>query len=135
MAEANAALPAVASRVERLRQLRDEMRRLRELLDVLWQRLDAEESVLSTIGERQRAIDAAGEEFGRLVLEVEALGVILRDLDPGLVDFPSEVRGIPIYLCWRAGEPAITFWHGLGEGFAGRKPISGIDGLASPRPN
>ncbi len=133
--QANAALPAVAARVERLRFLRDEIRRCRELLDVLWQRLDAGESVLSAIGEQQRAIDGAGDEFGRLVLEVEALGAVLRDLDPGLVDFPAEVRGIPIYLCWRAGEARITFWHGLGEGFAGRKPILGIDDLTGSRPN
>jgi hypothetical protein len=135
VAEANAVLPVLAARIERLRFLRDEIRRCRELLDVLWQRLDAGESVLSAIGERQRAIDAAGDEFGRLVLEVEGLGVVLRDLDPGLVDFPAEVRGIPIYLCWRAGEPRITFWHGLGEGFAGRKPVTSIDDLSGPRPS
>jgi hypothetical protein len=45
------------------------------------------------------------------------------DLDAGLVDFPSEREGAPVYLCWQLGEAAVAFWHGIEEGFAGRKPI------------
>jgi len=135
LAEANAALPGLAARIGRLRELRDEIRRGREFLDILWQRLDSGESILSAIGERQSALDEFGEEFGRLVREIEGCGVILRDLDPGLVDFPSAVRGIPIFLCWRTGEPRIGFWHGRTEGFAGRKPIATIEDEAGPRVN
>jgi hypothetical protein len=135
LAEANAALPEVSSRVERLRSLRDEIRRARELLDILWQRLDAGDPVLATIGERQEILDALAQEFGTHVEAVDAMGVVLRDLDPGLVDFPAEVKGIPIFLCWRAGEAQVTFWHGQSEGFAGRKPISALRGLPGPRAN
>lgn len=127
IAEANAALLVLAPRVARLRELRDEVRRSRELLDVLWGRLDAGEPVLGAIGRRQAVLDELGGEFGVLVGEIEASGVVLRDLDPGLVDFPALVRGIPIYLCWRTGEPAVAFWHSPSEGFAGRKPIASID--------
>ena len=127
IAEANAALPVLARRVARLRELRDEIRRSRELLDVLWGRLDAGEPVLDAIGGRQAVLDELGDEFGVLVGEIEASGVVLRDLDPGLVDFPALVRGIRIYLCWRAGESAVAFWHSPSEGFAGRKPIASID--------
>jgi hypothetical protein len=126
IAEANAALPVLAARIARLRVLRDEIRRGREFLDVLWQRLDGGESVLGAIGDRQASLDALGQEFGAIAGEIEAAGVILRDLDPGLVDFPARVRGIPIYLCWRVGEDRVTFWHGLAEGFPGRKPIATI---------
>jgi hypothetical protein len=134
VAEANAALPALARRVTRLRELRDEIRRSRELLDVLWGRLEAGETVLDAIGRRQAVLDELSDEFGVLVGEVEASGVVLRDLDPGLVDFPALVRGVPIYLCWQAGEPAVAFWHSPSEGFAGRKPIASIDESGSRGP-
>ena len=55
--------------------------------------------------------------------EIEQHGCLLKDLDTGLVDFPCRVGDREVYLCWRLGEPAIQFWHGTEEGFAGRKPI------------
>jgi hypothetical protein len=133
--EANAALPEVAARLERLKALRDEIHRQRELLDVLWQRLDAGEAVLAALGARHDALEALASEFGGLVADLDATGVVLRDLDPGLVDFPAEVRGVPIFLCWRAGESGIGFWHGVSEGFAGRRPITSIEGPARSGPN
>ncbi len=63
----------------------------------------------------QRAKDA--------VAEIDAIGVMVKDLDIGLLDFPCEVEGRTILLCWKLGEKAITHWHGVDEGFAGRKPI------------
>lgn len=57
------------------------------------------------------------------IAEVEALGCLVKDLDLGLVDFPSLKEGREIYLCWRWGEEEVAFWHGLDEGFAGRKPL------------
>lgn len=55
--------------------------------------------------------------------EIDATGVQVKDLDIGLLDFPCEVDGRTILLCWKLGETAITHWHGISEGFAGRKPI------------
>lgn len=124
--EANAALTQLTPRIARLRTIRDEARRLRDLLEVLWQRLDNAEPVLSTIGEQQSALDALRAEFARLIDEIDAFGVILRDVDVGLVDFPARVRGMPIYLCWRVGEAQVAFWHGPTEGFGGRKSIAMI---------
>jgi hypothetical protein len=49
--------------------------------------------------------------------------VQVKDLGIGLLDFPCEVDGQKILLCWKLGEKAITHWHGIAEGFAGRKPI------------
>ena len=63
----------------------------------------------------QRAKDA--------VAEIDSIGVQVKDLDIGLLDFPCEVEGQIILLCWKLGEKAITHWHGTDEGFAGRKPI------------
>ena len=63
----------------------------------------------------QRAKDA--------LAEIDSIGVQVKDLDIGLLDFPCEVEGEIVLLCWKLGEPAITHWHGLQEGFKGRKPI------------
>lgn len=63
----------------------------------------------------QRAKDA--------IAEIDSIGVQVKDLDIGLLDFPCDVEGRKILLCWKLGEKAITHWHGTDEGFAGRKPI------------
>ena len=63
----------------------------------------------------QRAKDA--------LAEIDSIGVQVKDLDIGLLDFPCEVEGRKILLCWKLGEKSITHWHGVEEGFAGRKPI------------
>ena len=55
--------------------------------------------------------------------EIDATGVQVKDLDIGLLDFPCEVEGRTVLLCWKLGETGITHWHGTDEGFAGRKPI------------
>jgi hypothetical protein len=54
---------------------------------------------------------------------IQEFGCVVKDLDIGLVDFPTLFRGEEVYLCWRMGERAIGFWHGIHEGFAGRKQI------------
>jgi hypothetical protein len=63
----------------------------------------------------QRLKDALGE--------IDSIGVQVKDLSIGLLDFPCEVDGQTILLCWKLGEKAITHWHAMQEGFAGRKPI------------
>jgi hypothetical protein len=63
----------------------------------------------------QRAKDA--------VAEIDSIGVQVKDLDIGLLDFPCLVEGQIVLLCWKLGEKSITHWHGTQEGFAGRKPI------------
>ena len=63
----------------------------------------------------QRAKDA--------LAEIDSIGVQVKDIDIGLLDFPCPVEGQIILLCWKLGEKSITHWHGTQEGFAGRKPI------------
>ena len=57
------------------------------------------------------------------VEEIQKLGVLIKDLDIGLVDFPTLFRGNEVYICWKLGEDEIGYWHGVNEGFAGRKSI------------
>jgi hypothetical protein len=68
----------------------------------------------------QREAKALGEAVERL----ERLGVLIKDADRGLVDFPAlREDGEEVLLCWELGEAEIAYWHGLDEGFAGRKPL------------
>jgi len=67
-----------------------------------------------------------GEAFVELqhgIAEFDRRGIILRDLDTGLIDFPSIRDGQEIYLCWIDGEADIGFWHELDSGYAGRRPL------------
>jgi hypothetical protein len=54
---------------------------------------------------------------------LERLGVLVKDLDSGLVDFPALHEGEEVLLCWQVGEDEVAHWHGVDEGFAGRKPL------------
>jgi hypothetical protein len=54
---------------------------------------------------------------------IEEAGAMVKDLDIGLIDFLAQYRGQDVCLCWKLGEDRIGFWHGLEEGFRGRKPI------------
>ena len=57
------------------------------------------------------------------VERLEGLGVLVKDLDRGLIDFPALRRREEVLLCWQVGEDEVAYWHGLEEGFAGRKPL------------
>jgi hypothetical protein len=73
---------------------------------------------------RRKAERAKAEQRAKDALaEIDSIGVQVKDLDIGLLDFPCEVEGRVVLLCWKMGEPAITHWHGIEEGFAGRKLI------------
>ena len=73
--------------------------------------------------ERERAAVAA--EFQATLNAIEELGVLVKDVDTGLLDFPARhpVTGESVLLCWKLGENEIGFWHGEDEGFAGRKSL------------
>lgn len=57
------------------------------------------------------------------VSKILETGCLVKDVDEGLVDFPSLLNGEEVYLCWKLGERRIEYWHGIQEGFAGRKPL------------
>jgi hypothetical protein len=69
--------------------------------------------------ERERAVQRAKDA----VAEIHATGVLVKDIDIGLLDFPCKVEGEIVLLCWKLGEEKIGHWHSTEEGFAGRKPI------------
>ena len=73
--------------------------------------------------ELDEELEREAQAVVRAIEELEALGVLVKDLDRGLVDFPSLREGEEVLLCWQVGEDEIGFWHGVEEGFAGRKPL------------
>jgi hypothetical protein len=81
-------------------------------------------------GEAQQLRHLAGEITGA-VERVNAHGCLVKDVEAGLVDFYAMVDDEPAFLCWQFGERAVTHWHALDEGFAGRKPL---EGAAVPPP-
>lgn len=72
------------------------------------------------------------EHLVEIVNRIQETGVLVKDLDVGLVDFPSLLEGEEVYLCWKLGEDHIAYWHGVDEGFAGRKLID--DPATGPTP-
>lgn len=77
--------------------------------------------------ERRRQLEAeTGERRARvraLLEHVESLGVVVRDLEAGLVDFPTIREGEPAWLCWRLDDPDLAWWHTTREGYASRRPL------------
>lgn len=66
---------------------------------------------------------ALAHEIDGYQKELEELGIQLKDRRQGLVDFPSEMSGRKVLLCWRLGEPEVRFWHEEDAGYAGRQPL------------
>ena len=76
--------------------------------------------------------ETSGARLKELFEQIQSVGCLIKDLDVGLLDFPTLYKGEEVYLCWRLGETRIEFWHGVRDGFAGRKPIDD-DFMASHR--
>ena len=73
--------------------------------------------------EVQAQLDEEVAGIARCVARIHEVGALVKDLDEGLVDFPATRGGRDVLLCWRLGEDEVGFWHGLDEGFSGRKPL------------
>jgi hypothetical protein len=71
----------------------------------------------------QERIEAEAAEVVACVEALQALGLLVKDLDEGLVDFPALRGDEEVLLCWRLGEDEVAFWHSIEDGFAGRRPL------------
>jgi hypothetical protein len=124
-AEANEALPTVRPLVEEVVAHR------RALAEAAGKRAELGRVVAGNGGgvdtsdfatlDAEAAREAA--EIAGLVSRIQALGILVKDLDRGLIDFPALREGEEVLLCWELGEEQVEYWHGLEEGFAGRKPL------------
>jgi len=64
------------------------------------------------------------DQMQAAVTRIDALDIVLRDIETGLIDFPALVAGRQVWLCWRLGEDEVAWWHDLSSGFAARRPFS-----------
>jgi hypothetical protein len=71
----------------------------------------------------QESIDEEVAGIARCVTRIHDAGALVKDLDDGLVDFPARHGDEDVLLCWRLGEDEVAFWHGLEEGYSGRRPL------------
>lgn len=117
LTEANALLPRLRPLLLRLQEVqrnfadRDTLQRLRAA------------AAANGGGAAARDVLAGGDEIARITTELENLGVVVRDPATGLVDFPAERDGHPVFLCWRVEEDEVGHWHDRDSGYMGRQPL------------
>jgi hypothetical protein len=123
--QANEALAEVRPLTEELVEHRRALLELQALQASLNERIagnggNVEPRELQDVQER---LDEEVAGIARCVARIHELGGLVKDLDAGLVDFPARREGVEVLLCWRLGEDEVGYWHGLEEGFSGRKPL------------
>jgi hypothetical protein len=77
----------------------------------------------SELAELALAVERESEALAEAVRGIQELGAQVKDLDSGLIDFPARRGEEEVLLCWQLGEPEVAFWHGVDDGFAGRRPL------------
>ena len=124
-AEANSALTEVRPVAERLVAVRKRMRELERTQRDLVTAIGGNGGgyAAGDLNEAQTELVGLADAAVACVDKLDELGVQIKDLDTGLLDFPALRDGTEVELCWQVGEDAVEYWHGIGEGFAGRKPI------------
>jgi len=116
--EARATLPDLTRRLIRINDLVAEIRKIQQA-EVTILRGNGKGPLISAVG-------AQKEEAQRMIEEIAAEGIQIKDLQRGLVDFPHFLNGDEdheVFLCWLLGEDTIEHWHEIADGFAGRQPL------------
>lgn len=118
--DANKALPDVERRFKQLIFQKDHVVALQEEL----QKIIDRDSPYEEFFNKKQELNVEVTSLYRSIEQLESLGVIIKSVDEGLLDFPSKRFDEEVWLCWKVGEKAVKFWHKKNEGFAGRKPLS-----------
>jgi hypothetical protein len=123
--EANAALAEVRPLVERMVERRRAHVEALERQEELEGRIRGNGGGIppAELAERAAEVERLERELARAVDELDELGVQVKDLDVGLIDFPALRRGETVLLCWRLGEDEVAYWHTADGGLAGRRPL------------
>lgn len=123
--EAQAMVPWLQETFDAVEPLKRQMADAREQVRSIMNRMrsngggGAEEE----LEEATRSLHEAQEGMDRQAYAIIERGIVLRDLEQGILDFTSIRDGREVYLCWRAGEPAVSHWHEVDTGFADRRPL------------
>jgi hypothetical protein len=125
--EANRLLPTVTAAMTRLQAIDAEARRRQQeaaALAAIGRAPDGRPIMAADVRQAREAYEMLVRQ-GRTILEsIRGLGLEVRSIEYGLVDFPATLGGEEVWLCWRLGEARVAFYHGQGEGFAKRRPLS-----------
>lgn len=124
--QAEKVLPDVAAAIRQAIALKTEF----EEAETAWQNFSQRVTMLGGVQvdrtrllEQKQRRETAARDLEQALEKVHQFGCLVKDLDIGLIDFPTLFQGQEVYLCWKLGEDGIQFWHGVDEGFRGRKPI------------
>ena len=124
--QAQELLPKVENEVRQALVLKREHDRAEEELNKMMRQIAVAGGMLldrqAMLGHRARR-DATAGRLQEILEDIQQLGCQVKDLEIGLLDFPTLLDGEEVLLCWKLGESTIEFWHGTTEGFRGRKRI------------
>jgi hypothetical protein len=126
LSEAERLLPEIEELIREAVSLKTEYQEAEHALHSFSQRVAMQGGMVvdrSVVLEGRVQRDRKGERLKTVVERIQEYGCVIKDLDVGLVDFPTLFHGREVYLCWKMGEAGIRFWHGVDEGFSGRKQI------------
>ena len=121
--EANAMLPSVIKKFKNLVNMKNEVIRIQS-------ELESNPKYMSSFKDyvlKKQELNSTISNLYKAIEDIESIGVVIKSVDDGLLDFPSLMFNEEIWLCWKDGETEIKFWHGKDEGFNGRKPIATVD--------
>ena len=124
--EANSLVPWLERSFQRLNASMGRLEELRHRVDEIQReqrRLNGTFDRYNEVSQMQAELDEIGRDLQKIVDDIGALGIIIRDVSTGLIDFPHIRQGREVYLCWISGEESIEFWHETNRGFAHRQPL------------
>ncbi len=124
--EAQALVPVLESLLKRGIEAKHAAEQINDDLQKLTQRIFVSGGMhvdVAKVGRQRTEMEAYVQRAKDAVQEIDAIGVQVKDLDIGLLDFPCKVDDEVVLLCWKMGEAKITHWHTVESGFAGRQPL------------
>ena len=123
--EANGLLPRLEPLVRHLMEKRERLREHQTVVVKYRARAGGNGGAFlgGQFAQAKQEIERLAAELQEGIQEIESWGCVVKDLELGLVDFPARRGQEQVFLCWRLGESRIAYWHGLEEGFSGRKPL------------
>jgi len=124
---ANKALPEVRRLFSNILMYKKQAVALQEQVEMVVQ----SGSQFEQFVKKKQDLNAAVSNYYKAIEQLEATGVVIKDVEQGLLDFPSRRFDEEVWLCWKAGEAEIKFWHAKDEGFNGRKPLEST-GIIEP---
>ncbi len=133
--EAQNLLPVAESLLNRATEAKQAAQELEEGLSALMRRIFAQGGMqvdVASVQRRRTTVEALIQRAKDSLSELDAIGVQVKDLESGLLDFPCELEGETVLLCWKRGEARIGFWHRIEDGFRGRQPIDARFSRTSP---